>query len=258
MLHFALTVLLLADYQPVNGLKMYYEVHGRGPHLLLLHGGTATVATSWGEQIPYFARSRKVIAPEQVGHGHTGDRKGPYTYARMADDTATLLGQLGIQNADVYGTSDGGVVGLYLAARHPSRVRKLIVVGAAFANRDPSKMAKWVDSVTPASWPADDLYKKISPDGGEHWPVFLRKVLTMYKTWPGLTSAETAAIAAPTLIVIGDRDQVSLEQAAQMRKALGGSRLCVLPGTNHGELQSRGNWLNPMIDAFLNEPVPRR
>jgi pimeloyl-ACP methyl ester carboxylesterase len=135
MLPFALTALLLADYQSVNGLKMYYEVHGRGPHLLLLHGGTATVATSWGEQIPYFARSRKVIAPEQVGHGHTGDREEPYSYARMADDTATLLGQLGIQNADVYGTSDGGVVGLYLAARHPSRVRKLIVVGAAFANR---------------------------------------------------------------------------------------------------------------------------
>jgi len=97
MLPFALTALLLADYQSVNGPKMYYEVHGRGPHLLLLHGGTATVATSWGEQIPYFARSRKVIAPEQVGHGHTGDREEPYSYARMADDTATLLGQLGIQ-----------------------------------------------------------------------------------------------------------------------------------------------------------------
>ena len=91
----------------------------------------------------------------------------------------------------------------------------------------------------------------MSPDGAEHWPVFLRKVLTMYKTWPGLTSAEIAAIRAPTMIVIGDRDEVSLEQAAQMRKALPGSRLCVLPDTSHEKLHRRGDWLNPMITDFL-------
>jgi pimeloyl-ACP methyl ester carboxylesterase len=255
MLHLFLTVLLLGEYRAVNGLRMYYEVHGRGPPLVLLHGGTATVATSWGNHIPYFARHRRVVAPEQIGHGHTGDAEGPYTYARMADDTAALLQQLGIDRADVYGRSDGGVVGLYLAARHPGRVRKLIVAGAAFSHRDPLRMARWVDSVTPATWPADDVYKKTSPDGAKHWPVFLGKVLAMYKTWTGLTAAEIAAIRAPTMIVIGDRDEVSVEQAAQMRKALPGSRLAVLPDTNHGKLHRRGEWLNPMIVEFLDEPM---
>ena len=256
VLHLTLALLLLGEYRAINGVKMYYEVHGQGPPLLLLHGGTATVATSWGNRISYFARTRKVIAPEQIGHGHTGDAEGPYTYARMADDTAALLKQLGIHRADVYGRSDGGVVALYLAARHPGRVRKIIVEGAAFAHRDPVRMAKWVDSVTPATWPADDLYKKISPDGPGHWPVFLKKVLAMYKTWPGLTPDEIAAIQAPAMIVIGDRDEVSLDQAAQMRKALRGSRLCVLPDTNHGKLNQRDDWLSPMVTDFLQAPMP--
>ena len=256
MIHLFLTVLLLGEYRPVNGLKMYYEVHGQGPALVLLHGGTATVATSWGTHIPYFARTRKVIAPEQIGHGHTGDGEGAFTYQRMADDTAALLQQLGVPRADVYGRSDGGVVAMYLAARHPGRVRKLVVEGAGFAHRDPVRMARWVDSVTPANWPADDLYKKISPDGADHWPVFQKKVLAMYKAWTGLTPAEITAIKAPTMIVIGDRDEVSLEQAAQMRKALPGSRLCVLPDTNHAKLDRRGDWLNPMITDFLEAPLP--
>ena len=260
MLHLLFTVLLLGEYRAVNGVKTYYEVHGNGsgPPLLLLHGGTATVATSWGTHIPYFARTRKVIAPEQIGHGHTGDAEGAYTYARMADDTAALLQQLNVERADVYGRSDGGIVGLYLAARHPGRVRKLIVEGAAFAHRDPVRMAKWADSVTPESWPADDLYKKISPDGAKHWPIFRGKILAMYKAWIGLTPEEIGAITAPTMIVIGDRDEVSLEQAAQMRKALPRSRLCVLPDTNHAKLHRRGDWLNPMTTQFLEEPMAEK
>jgi pimeloyl-ACP methyl ester carboxylesterase len=174
----------------------------------------------------------------------------------MADDTASLLDQLGVERADVYGRSDGGVVALYLAARHPGRVRKLIIEGAALDNRDPLRVATWAESQTPTTWPADDLYKKISPDGARHWPIFLQKVLTMYKSWPGLSPAEVLAIKAPALIVIGDRDMVSLEQAERMRKALPRSRLCVLPDTDHAKLHQRGAWLNPMITSFLDEPAP--
>jgi pimeloyl-ACP methyl ester carboxylesterase len=253
---FLTLLLLLADYRPVNGLRMYYEVHGQGPPLLLLHGGTATVATSWGERISAFAKTRRVIAPEQMGHGHTGDADRPLSYQQMADDTAALLDQLRVERADVYGRSDGGVVALYLAARHAGRVRKLIVEGAALDNWDPRRVASWVESQTPATWPADDLWKKLSPDGVEHWPIFLRKVLAMYGSWPGLTPAEILAIKAPTMIVIGDRDMVSLEQVARMRKALPGSRLCVLPDTDHAKLHRRGAWLDPMLAAFLDEPMP--
>ncbi len=256
MLAIVFAALLLGEIRVVNGVKMYHEVHGEGPALLLLHGGTATIATSWGKHIPHFARRRTVIAPEQIGHGHTADAPGPYSYARMADDTAALLDKLGRDRVDVYGRSDGGIVALYLAARHPRRVRKLIVEGAAFAHRDPARMIKWVDSVTPTTWPADDVYKAISPDGVAHWPVFQRKVLQMYRSWQGLTRAEIAAIRAPSLIVIGDRDEVSLEQAAEMKRTLPGSRLCVLPETNHARLHRRVAWLTPMIDEFLDDPLP--
>jgi pimeloyl-ACP methyl ester carboxylesterase len=99
-------------------------------------------------------------------------------------------------------------------------------------------------------------YRTMSPDGVAHWPAFLRKVLTLYKTWPGLSPAEIAAIRAPTMIVIGDRDEVSVEQAAQMKRALPGSRVCVLPDTTHVQLVKRTEWLFPMITAFLAEPMP--
>jgi pimeloyl-ACP methyl ester carboxylesterase len=256
VLHLLPLLLTLAEYGAVNGLKMYYEVHGQGPPLLLLHGGTATVATSFATIIPAFAGTHKLIAPEQMGHGHTADANRPLDYAAMADDTDALLEQLGVVGADVLGISDGGEIALYLAGRHPRRVRKLIVMGAGFSTRDPVALMKWADKMTPREWPPSDTYKAMSPDGVGHWPLFLKKVLTLYKTWPGLSPSEIAAIRAPTMIVIGDRDEVSLEQAAQMRRALPGARVCVLPDTVHQQLVKRTDWLQPMIAAFLAEPMP--
>jgi pimeloyl-ACP methyl ester carboxylesterase len=235
---------------------MYYVDQGAGPPLLLLHGGTATVATSFGEQIPILAHRRRVIAPEQVGHGHTGDANRSYSYPQMADDTAALLSQLGVAQTDVLGISDGGVVGFYLAARHPALVRRLVVLGAAFADRDLAKTRRWADGVTPQSWPADDSYSKNTPDGPAHWPVFQRKILEMYKAWTGLRPEEITAIRVPTLVVTGDRDYyVSPERAAEVRRALPNGQLCVLPDTTHAQLHLRGPWLNPMIDAFLDQPA---
>jgi pimeloyl-ACP methyl ester carboxylesterase len=147
------------------------------------------------------------------------------------------------------------VVGMYLAARHPAQVRKLIVLGAGFADRDLAKTVRWADKVTPQSWPSDDSYDKNTPDGPGHWPIFQRKVLEMYKAWTGLRPDEIAAIRAPTLIVTGDRDYyLTPDRAEQMRKALPGSQLCVLPDTNHAKLHLRGPWLVPMVDAFLDAP----
>lgn len=244
---------VVGRYLSVHDLRMYYVDLGAGRPLLLLHGGTATVATSFGTQLPIFSRRHRVIAPEQIGHGHTGDAGRAFSYPQMADDTAELLRLLGIAQTDVLGISDGGIVGMYLAARHPALVRRLVVLGAAFADRDLARTVKWADGVTDASWPADDSYTKNNPDGAAHWPIFRGKILAMYKTWTGLRPDEIAAIRAPTMIVIGDRDVVTLEQAGQMKKALPGSRLCVLPDTRHLQLHTRGAWLNPMVDDFLDQ-----
>ncbi|HEY6476352.1 MAG TPA: alpha/beta hydrolase [Polyangia bacterium] len=116
-----------AAYASVNGLRLYYEEHGSGPPLVLLHGGGSTVQTSFGAIIPELARTHHVIAPEQQAHGHSGDRDRPLSFEQMTDDTAALLAQLGVVQADVLGFSNGGVVALQLAIRHRRLVRRLVV-----------------------------------------------------------------------------------------------------------------------------------
>src|SRR4029450_10490275 len=109
----------------VNGLQMYYEVHGSGQPLLLLHGGLTTIETSVGALIPHFAKTRHLIAPEQQAHGHTADIDRPLSFEQMADDTATLLRHLGIPRTDVFGYSAGGNVALGLAIRHSDLVQRV-------------------------------------------------------------------------------------------------------------------------------------
>jgi pimeloyl-ACP methyl ester carboxylesterase len=135
-------------YAPVNGLKMYYEIRGEGPPLVLLHGAYMTI-DMMGPLLPGLAESRRVIAVEQQGHGHTGDIDRPITYEQMADDTAALLGHLGVANADAVGYSMGSGVALQLAIRHPDIVRKLVI---ASASRTPKRSCprSWRRSATSA------------------------------------------------------------------------------------------------------------
>src|SRR5215831_20910871 len=123
-----------AHYAAVNGLRIYYEEHGSGRPLVLLHGGGSTVQTSFGAIIPQLARTHHLIAPEQQGHGHTADIDRPLSFEQMADDTAALLEQLRVANADVLGFSNGGMVALQLAIRHPARVRRLILCSSFYAH----------------------------------------------------------------------------------------------------------------------------
>src|SRR6266540_2143084 len=118
-------------YAPVNGLSMYYEIHGDGPPLLLLHGAYMTIEMM-GPIVPGLAESRQVIAVEQQGHGHTADIDRPISYEQMADDSAALLGYLEVERADVVGYSMGGGVALQLAVRHPAVVRKMVVASASY------------------------------------------------------------------------------------------------------------------------------
>jgi pimeloyl-ACP methyl ester carboxylesterase len=121
------------SYAPVNDLSMYYEIHGRGRPLLLLHGAYMTIDTM-GALLPGLAKTRQVIAVEQQGHGHTADVDRPLTYEQMADDTSALMRHLGIDDADILGYSMGGGIALQLAIRHPDQVRKLVVASASFTS----------------------------------------------------------------------------------------------------------------------------
>jgi pimeloyl-ACP methyl ester carboxylesterase len=262
------------DYAEVNGLEMYYEVHGTGRPLVVLHGAYMTIG-AMGPIVPGLAETRQVIAVELQGHGHTADVDRPITYEQMADDTAALLGRLGIDQADVFGYSMGGGVALQLAIRHLGLVRKLVVASASYTSDGMQpELHGMVPSITPemfAGSPIEAAYLEVAPNPGD-FPRLVEKLKRLDMTpfaWP---AEDVRGIEAPTLIVVGDSDAIRLEHAVEMFRLLGGgamgdlaglpnSRLAVLPGTAHfvppgSGILDRAEWLLAMIVEFLDAPLP--
>jgi pimeloyl-ACP methyl ester carboxylesterase len=261
-------------YAAIGDLNMYYEIHGRGRPLVLLHGAYMTIDLM-GPILPELAKTREVIAVELQGHGRTADVDRPLTYEQMADDTAALVRTLGIAHADVFGFSLGGGVALQLAIRHPAVVRKLVVASASFSSDGMHAVALGMfPSITPemfAGSPIEEGYLQTAPNPGD-FPRLVEKLTqldTTPYTWP---RQDVAGIAAPTLIVFGDSDGVRLEHAVELFGLLGGgvmgdlqglpkSQLAVLPGTAHFVppgfgLLDRTEWLLAMITPFLDAPMP--
>ncbi len=261
-------------YAPVNDLNLYYEVHGEGPPLILLHGAYMT-AEMMAPLTEGLAVTRQVIVPEMQAHGRTGDIDRPLTYEQMADDTAALIGRLGLEQADVVGYSMGGGAALQLAIRHPALVRRLVVISAGFRyDAMPPEAIAMFPSITPemfAGSPMETEHQRLSPDP-EGFPKLVEKLKTLDTTdfaWP---EEEIRGINAPTLIVLGDSDGVRLEHAVEFFKLRGGgvmgdlsglpeSQLAVLPGTTHfvppgSGVLDRAEWLRAMIPPFLDPPAP--
>jgi len=259
----AVDTLKKRGYAPVNGLKMYYEIHGtpsdHNPPLVLLHGGGSTIDTSFGKVLRSFAKTRQVIAFEQQGHGHTADiADRPFTFEQSADDTAALLQHLNIEQADFFGYSNGGSIVLQIAIRHPRIVRKLVVASAMF-ERDGLYPEFWesMQRATPEDMPPElrDAYLSVAPNR-QDFPTFFAKSLKRmreFKDWP---PEDIQSIEAPTLIIVGDADFVRPEHAVRMFRLLPYSRLAVLPGTDHMTLVERSDWLVTMVEAFLDAPMP--
>ena len=261
-------------YAEVNGLEMYYEVHGTGRPLVVLHGAYMTIG-AMGPIVPGLAETRQVIAVELQGHGHTADVDRSITYEQMADDTATLLGHLGIGQADVFGYSMGGGVALQLAIRHPGLVRKLVPASASYTSDGMQpELHGMVPSITPemfAGSPIEAAYLEVAPNPGD-FPRLVEKLKRLDMTpfaWP---AEDVRGIEAPTLILVGDSDAIRLEHAVEMFRLLGGgvmgdlaglpnSRLAVLPGTAHfvplgSGVLDRAEWLLAIIVEFLDAPLP--
>ncbi len=222
-------------YAAVNGLGMYYEVHGHGSPLLLLHGGGSSIPEKW---IRFFTSHFRVIAPEQMGHGRTADLVDrPFHYHDMAEDTVALMHQLGIERADVVGYSDGGIIGFDLAIHHPERVNSLAVTGAnARFEGYTAENQEWVRTFDPSSASASDDYARLSPDGAEHWPAVLGRLKLMWAAEPSFTNEELERIEAPTLLIIGDDDIVMPEHAVEMFRTIPRAQLCVVPNAGHGTM----------------------
>jgi len=250
-------------YAPVNGLRIYYEIHGvahgKNPPLVLLHGGGSTIETSFARVLPSLAKGRQVIAFEQQGHGHTADVNRPFSFEQSADDAAALLRHLGIERADFFGYSNGGSIALQIAIRHPEMVRRLIVASAMF-KRDGLYPGFWdsMQHATLESMPAElrEAYLRVAPHP-ENLRSFHDKSVTRmleFKDWP---PEVIQSIDAPTLVMIGDADVVRPEHAVQMFRLLRHAQLAVLPGTDHMKLVERGDWQVSMISAFLDAPMSK-
>jgi pimeloyl-ACP methyl ester carboxylesterase len=257
------------DYAEVNGLRMYYEVHGTGQPLVVLHGAFMTIG-AMGAFVPELAEARQVVAVESQGHGHTADVDRPFSYEQMADDVAALLRHLGIEQADVFGYSMGGGAALQLAMRHPALVRKLVVASAS-STSDGVYPEVWsgIEQITPelfAGTPWKEEYDRVAPNP-DAFPTLVEKMKQLDGqpfAWP---PDEIRAISAPTMVVIGDSDGTTPEHAVELFRLRGGgvfgdlaglpsARLAILPGTTHVGLIDRADWLVPMIAEFLDAPVP--
>jgi pimeloyl-ACP methyl ester carboxylesterase len=258
------------DYASVNGLEMYYEIHGTGQPLVLLHGAFSAIGTSFGKLLPKLAKSRQVIAFELQAHGHTADIDRPLTLEGMADDVAAALQQLGKEPADIFGYSMGAGVALHFAIRHPEKLRKLVFASGTYkmSGIHPGLM-EGLGQMTPEMMhgsPWHKEYMRIAPHP-EHFARLFEKKTQMDRQTKDVPEAAIRAIAAPTLLIIGDSDLTRPEHAVEMFRLLGGgvfgdtpaglpnSQLAVLPGTSHVGVASRADWLVPMINAFLDAPI---
>lgn len=263
-------------YASVNGLNIYYEIHGSGQPLILLPGGFMTVE-AMGELVPQLAATRRIIGVELQGHGHTADIERPLRFELMADDIAALIRSLGLERADIFGFSLGGGVGLQTAIRHPEVVRKLALASTAF-KRDgwyPEVLAGMasISVETFAGTPIHEAYLKTSPRP-EAWPTVvakMRQLTTEDYDW----AEDVATLKIPTLILVGDADSVHLAHAVEFFGLLGGGKadgdmrglppaqLAVLPATTHvgwappyHGLMTRTELLLPIITEFLDSPMP--
>jgi pimeloyl-ACP methyl ester carboxylesterase len=273
---FILTMLLSAvvsaqqkpttGYAPVNGLKMYYEVHGSGYPVVLLHGSFMTISNNWTGWIGELAKTRKVIAAEMQGHGRTADIKRDFSYENLADDVAALLDYLKIPSADLIGYSMGGGVAMQCAIRHPEKVRKVVSISAV--SRHDGWVKEALDSFpqltaeTFKGSPIETEYKKLSPTPNE-FPNFVKRVIAMDLKPYDFGADKLNATKAPMFFIHGDADGVRLEHISEMFRLKGdeifgdmrprsASRLAILPNTTHVTLMERMPVIVPMVNDFFD------
>ncbi len=257
-----------SGYAPVYGLDMYYEIHGTGEPLLLLHGGVGGI-DMFGPNLAALAEIRRVIAVDFQGHGRTADIDRPLRSEWMADDMAALFKYLGIDRADVVGNSLGGGIALQFAIRHPELVRKLVLVSTVF-RRDgwyPEIQAAFAQMGPQAAQgmkasPLAQLYPTVD------WDTLFTKIgelETREYDW----SKDVAALRVPTLLVFADADSIQPAHMMEFYRLLGGGQrdagldgsgrsihqLAILPGTTHYEIDHSAAMAATVI-PFLDAPMP--
>jgi pimeloyl-ACP methyl ester carboxylesterase len=261
-------------YAPVNGLEMYYEIHGSGSGepLVLLHGSFMAISNNWTGWIGELSKARTVIAVEMQGHGRTADINRDFSYESLADDIAAMLEYLKIKQTDLLGYSMGGGVAMQVAIRHPERVRKVVSISAFFRRDGLVKEAldafPKLTADTFKGSPIETEYKRLSPTPNE-FPNFVKRVIAMELKPYDFGADRLKATKAPFLFIHGDADGVRLDHIAEMFRLKGDeihgdlrprsdSRLAVLPDATHVTLMEKGNAIIPMVSDFLDAKLQNK
>jgi pimeloyl-ACP methyl ester carboxylesterase len=253
-----------SGYSDVNGLKMYYEIYGKGKPLVLIHGGGSTIQTSFEKIIPLLAKNRKVIAVELQAHGRTSDRNADLSFEQDADDVVTLLKNLKIDKADFFGFSNGGTTTLQIALRHPEIVDRMIL-GSPLAKRNgvPDWFWNFMSQAKLENMP--ELlkvgYKKVAADTNG-LQVMHDKDAKRMVNFKDIPDEQIRSIKVPTLIIIADKDVITPEHALELHKQIANSELAIIPGV-HGEYMGEITTITPdfketdlvvpMIEKFLDK-----
>jgi len=246
----------VAEYVQLGDVRTWYEQYGEGQALVLLHpGGAGVDARAFGPNLRALSERFRVYTPERRGHGRTPDVEGPIGFETMAQDTIAFIERVVDGPAHLVGCSDGAIVGLFVALRRPDLVSRLVLVAGVF-HRD-----GWVpQAIDPENEPPEflrRLYGEVSPDGVDHYPVMVAKLAEMHISEPTLSSRDLGAVPSRTLVMVGDDDEVTLEHALDMYRAIPGAELMVVPGASHGLLVEKPALCNQVIVDFLStEAVP--
>ena len=247
-----------SGYVDAGGVHTYYEARGDGDPVVMLHGGFATIET-WEAQASALAERYRVYLPERRSHGRTPDVPGPLTYELMAADTAAFIEALGIGPAHLVGWSDGASVALYVALRRPELVRKVIAMGAPawFDGLTPKAQAE-AKNLTLEHLPPSmaDAHRALSPDGPDHLPIFVEKLAALCASEPQMTDDDLRRITAPTLVMLGDDDVLTVEHAATMVALLPEAQLAVVPGTDHALMFEKPDLVSRLFLDFLADDQP--
>lgn len=245
----------MAGYVELPSVRTWYDEHGEGDALVLLHGG-AVDARFFEKNIDALAARFHVFTPERRGHGHTPDVEGPITYDLMAQDTIEFVEAVLDGPAHLVGHSDGAVVALLIAVRRPDLVRRLVLISGGF-HRDglvPGAEQIDVDEVVKGF---GATYGEVSPDGEEHYPVVVEKIAQMALREPTMTAADLSGVTSRTLVMASDDDIITLEHTLALYRGIRNAELAVVPGTSHFLVQEKPELCNAVVVDFLTtEPLP--